>query len=224
MRHFISKFVVFAGLLTLSFSSASAQCPASGWDSGPYSDSSTNPIYSAGGASWNLIEGTFAGGSSGGGEAGWFLSLGVRDNYRLVGPSSATPIPFKVRVVLTGYASGSIETLPHAGTFCTGSSFTFNLVHGAAIATRSVSSTQTPCAGAEINEVVELELSKLPDEEFLLLFGSALSNGTFQSVSVNGVITFLVPSGYSVASCQGYAGQAVPVSPTSWGRLKQTYR
>jgi hypothetical protein len=212
--------------LTITSATATAQCPSSGWDVGFTSGSSTQPIYSAGGASWNLIEGRFSGGASGATEMGGFLSMTVRDIYRIVGPASAVPIPFRARVVLSGHASGSMETVPGAGSGCFGSSVTFELIpEGGLPAYAEIGSSQSPCAGVDIDAVVELALAKLPGEEFLLRHRFYISSGAYQTAFAEGLLTFLdLPPGYSIASCQGYVGPAVPTSNASWGQLKHTYR
>lgn len=51
------------------------------------------------------------------------------------------------------------------------------------------------------------------------------SQGGYSSGILDGRISFIMPLGCSIVSCQGFQGSgATPVAKSSWGRLKLRYR
>jgi hypothetical protein len=218
--------VLVPGLLGLGFfaAGATADCPLNSWISNPVVGSSTAPSFSFFSGSYNHVTGTFAASSSGGGEVGNSTSLSLADTYWLVGPSSATPIPLQARVHLTGAASASFELLPGGLQGCFNAGMTFELRHLTTTAQVTARATTSPCQSIVIDESVQLPLEKPPGEPFTLNFDLRVSNSTFQHANANGLLTFALPPGYSIASCQGFAGPTVPAAPSSWGRLKTAYR
>ena len=72
--------------------------------------------------------------------------------------------------------------------------------------------------------VLALPLSHLVGEEFELVY-EVNASAEF-SASAHGALSFAeLPTGYGVASCQGFAGDgAVSIRRASWGALKLHYR
>jgi hypothetical protein len=81
------------------------------------------------------------------------------------------------------------------------------------------------CGPRAFDESLDLELTKLPGEEFPVRVGAYHSAGHLITISVAGTITFDgLPEGYEIRSCQGYAGIPVAAEPRSWGSIKGLYR
>ena len=224
--------VCVAALLLLSPApNALAQtCPLNLYSAGASNyyveDSSTAPSWNFGPFNYDLVHGTFAGALQGSGEGGAFAQITLQDRYTIVGPSTVTPLTFHVRVHVSGIAGADMVTLPFLGTVCLGSSGTFSVASGALAEEVQVSSYDPgACASVPFDETVELELTKIPGEEFPLRVGAHHSAGHLISISVTGTITFEnLPEGYEMRSCYGYAGIPVPAVARSWGSLKGMYR
>jgi hypothetical protein len=218
--------VALPGALVLgfAFADAGAQCPTNDWYYGPLSGSSSAAAFHSGLVNWDLVAGTFSVSSCCGGETGSSSQVLLRDTYWLVGPASAIPIGLRARVDLAGNASAESRTLPGNVVGCFGSGTTFELREGAAASSVEARSSSTPCQGAAIDEMAVLVLEKLPGEPFTLNLKAFAWNSTFQQCDVSGLLTFALPPGYSIASCQGFAGPTVPATPASWGKLKSAYR
>src|SRR5262245_44179620 len=74
------------------------------------------------------------------------------------------------------------------------------------------------------HEVLHLSLLELPGEHFTLsMYVFAYANPSLVSTSFTLAFAQL-PAGYTVKSCQGYAAAPVATRPTTWGRLKASYR
>ena len=67
-------------------------------------------------------------------------------------------------------------------------------------------------------------LQQLPGIPFVISLGATLNASHTIPVTASGALPFQVPAGYTIQSCQGYAGNVVPTRPWSWGSLKQRYR
>ena len=206
---------------------AIADCPtnhASEYSSyGYYEFQNSGPTWNLGAFNYNLLVGSFGvSGGGGGGEQSSGSSMSVSDVYQIVGPASATPIPFSVLVHLSGNLTASTYTYPYIGTICNGVSADVTVSSAPASATFNGSSSSSPCASVDVNHDMSIALQKLPDEAFTLSFSVRVYGSS--GGSVNGTFAFGLPAGYSVTSCQGYASAPVPASPTSWGAVKATYR
>jgi hypothetical protein len=212
---------------------ASADCPtnsASGFGGGhEQTIQSSSPIWNdgvlGGNFSLNLILGTAQLiGSGGGGEQSGACWLNASDLYQIAGPASVDPIPFEVRVRLTGGVTASLNTYPFIGQVCDGVSVQFHLSSGAAFVEFNEANSSQPCAGKTIASDLALPLAKLPGESFPLQY-HLQSNNHGGEGTIRGEVSFAnLPAGYTIVSCQGYVGQPVANLPTSWGRLKQAYR
>jgi len=227
-----SIFAIVLGLVVLPVR-ATAACPTNiafrGDPTDPHAISSSAPIWSdrvqCGQFSLNLVAGTIQLiGGGGGGEYSCSSGLHASDDYQLEGPASADPIPFQVRVHLTGDLTAGLQSYPIIGITCNWSRIWFTLSSGAASTVFSDETSYPPCVGKTISGDLALPLAKLPGEPFTVRYEPM--SGTGGGVAtINGVVSFTeLPAGYSIVSCQGYGSQPVPALPTSWGRLKKAYR
>jgi len=185
--------------------------------------SSTAPSDSWGGLSYNHVAGTLTGGITGAGELGAFSQLTAQDRYVIVGPTSATPIALQVRLHFTGSVGADQVNLPPNGPQCVGSSLILRLTHGALQDEELVG--PSGCVTTPFDRTLELSLEKVPGEEFLVSSYLNLSAGQSIQATASGVLTFHgLPAGYTIQSCQGYAGTPVATKTRSWGAVKQLYR
>jgi hypothetical protein len=164
--------------------------------------------------------------AGGGGEVGSFQQHLVHDLYWIVGPATAQPISFVVKLHAIGIARGGFVTLPFVGTICSTSGGTIRLTSGALSQEATVRSQSTPtCSGdVSIDVTLELALQHIPGEIFDVTYRTDMSNGPLMSTNAQSTFWFEVPSGYTIQSCQGYAGAVVPATLRSWGKLKHSYR
>lgn len=201
-------------------------CPTNSFATGGtgyFEDTSTAPRASWFGFAYDLVAGTVQGGHTGSGEAGSFAQLTAQDRYTIVGPTSATPVQFLVRCRFTGTVGGALVNLPFGGPTCLGSQALLRITSASLSDEATVASD--PCGPRAFDETLELELAKLPGEEFTLAALASLTAGHTIEATASGLISFVnLPPGYSVQSCQGYAGVPVAVRPRSWGAVKQLYR
>jgi hypothetical protein len=223
---FLVALVLQAGAIVPGAAGAGTPCPTNSIDVGYASDSSTDPAHTWGSHAYDLVAGTLRSATSGGGEAGAFAQLRAGDRYRLVGPTSSVPIPFRVRLHATGVANGGPVTLPFVGNICTSSRVTLRILSGATNGELTVGSQPLPvCASAPIDATLEVALAHLPGEEFGVTFGLDPVNGPLTSIQVAATFSFVqLPPGTTIESCQGYAGPVVPAASRTWGRLKHAYR
>jgi len=217
-------------LVTWSPTARAQSCPANSYSEGSgggfFQDSSTQPIHSFGGASYDLVAGTLSAGVTGFGEGGAYVSLQVQDLYTIVGPASATPIEFLARVRFTGTLGADLVTLPGAGTGCVGSFVNLGMASASLTDEAQLQSNPSPaCGPRSFDETLDLALTKLPGQEFPLSVSVYASAGHTIQAQTSGQIVFVgLPPGYSMESCQGYAGSPVATRSSSWGRVKQLYR
>jgi hypothetical protein len=79
------------------------------------------------------------------------------------------------------------------------------------------------CSGHPVSADRSFPLSKLPGEAFTISLQSSVSG--YMAATIRQTLTFDgLPAGYTIQSCQGYAGVPVAVVPRSWGSLKQLFR
>jgi hypothetical protein len=188
-----------------------------------YEESPTTPSWSGYGFAYNLAAGTVQAGVTGSGELGSGGQLSTRDRYAIVGPASATPIPFLVRMRFTGTAEGDLVSLPVGGPVCLTSQVSLRIASGSLLDESTIASD--PCGPRPFDVTLAFALAKLPGEEFTLSTNVTLNAGHTLEATASGTLIFVdLPVGYSVQSCQGYAVAPVPVKATSWGAVKQLYR
>jgi len=174
--------------------------------------------------SYDLIAGTFGlTGGGGGGKQSGGSQLQFSDSYQIVGPPVATPISFQASFHIGGTLNAAENSYPFIGTICDHTSARFTATSGPASVSHDYSITHPGCETTTLDDAMTLALSKLPGEIFPL--SMLLSVFGTRSGSVNGTLAFTgLPAGYSVTSCQGFAGMPVPVRQASWGSLKHSYR
>ena len=211
---------------------AFADCPtssASGYGpGGSYGYQHSGPVWNegiyGGSVAHDLIVGTFgASGGGGGGEHSGGVNLSFSDVYKIVGPATASPIPFELVVHLSGDLSASQWTYPYIGTVCNSVTAALQVTSGPSSASHSQGSYSQACTPVVVDHDLSLALQKLPDETFdvaflVQVYGSA-------GGSLDGTFAFVgLPPGYSVTSCQGYSSPPTPASHASWGSIKASYR
>jgi len=138
----------------------------------------------------------------------WFSSVEAQDQFQLVGPASATPLTFSVRLRV----SGSVQTYGQG---------TAGLGEGSsATQVLNVTGGQSPS-----NAPVALSLQHLPGEPFDIHV--SLGVGSVYPYTSADLLAFFefvdVPKGWSIVSCQGF-DVPVPSLRTTWGRLRAVYR
>jgi hypothetical protein len=130
-------------------------------------------------------------------------------------------VSFQALLNVSGTASDGCHTFcdPFTGckTTCTPGSVQASLGDG----------TQTSSTGpaASINTVLQLTLSKMVGEHFHLDRSLFVHTFCGSGSSISSTLEIVLPPGYGVTSCYGYAG-AGPVTAmrTSWGKVKLLYR
>jgi hypothetical protein len=174
--------------------------------------------------SYDLVAGTFGGtGGGGGGEQSGGISLRFSDQYQILGPASAIPIPFEVAYHVTGNLSANSQTYPQIGTVCNSSRVTITATSGAASASFTQSSFAQDCVPVGVDHDFTLTLAYLPGQSFVVTTNLSVSGSDVGDIDGTFAIIGL-PPGYMIESCQGYAGPPVPALARSWGHLKHAYR
>ena len=208
--------------------SCAGECPANTWGTPYGAETSTDPAHDWPEARYNLIAGTMSVSSGGGTELGSYAGILIRDLYWVVGPATAVPILFRVKLHTTGVARGGMLDLTGKGQYiCSTSYASIRLSSGAAFEeTRASSQYEPTCSGnVPISITQELPLLHVPNEVFEVAYNHDLRNGYGVSVYTLGEVSFEgLPPGYTIQSCQGYAGRVVPTVARSWGMLKHSYR
>jgi len=227
------KLILLVVVLLLVFgarAAAAQDCPLIGYSAGAGSfyveETSSSASGNIGSFHYDLVGGTFSGGHQGSGEGGAFARLGLPDHYTIVGLPSTVPVTFRARVRFVGVAGADVVDLPFHGPVCLGSSGLFMLMSETLLDEVEVRAPEEgSCDPRSFDTTLELELTKLPGEEFPLRVVTHLSAGHQIQITVEGTITFVdLPSGATIRSCHGYAGVPVAASLRSWGELKASYR
>jgi len=207
---------------------AFADCPTNYANSGPYDYQNSSPVWFqgivCGGVGVNLPAG-IVGLSGGGGSAhnSCGVSLSVSDIYQIVGPASATPFAFTLRVHLSGNMDASPQFDPLLGNTCYTCTVTSDLNSGGVTDHFQDSSDYFGCISKTIASDRVLALEKFPGEPFTIRFSESVSGpgrgDIHQTFTFEGL-----PDGYSITSCQGYGNNPTPASNRSWGSIKASYR
>ena len=218
-------------LLLILPAAAFAACPTNHAYSGPYDWFNGNAVWDegivCGHVTVNLPAGTVQlSGAGGVGEQTCGANLDVSDVYQLVGPASATPLPFTVRVHHSGEVPASWYLDPYLAFYCHPSHVTSNLTVGSltdSFSDDSFGPDEASCSGHLVSADRTFPISKLPGEPFTIRF--SLSVGGYVNCTIKETLTFEgLPAGYSIQSCQGYSAQPTPATNPSWGALKASYR
>ena len=182
---------------------------ASGWDLGH------------GNARYDLVAGTLSATSIGDPSGGFGAHVRASDRYVLLGPVGIPAITFNVRLYVTGTAQGRNDGyLP--------SDMGSVTVSAALLETGGAQDTATVTAGPGenlgFNPTLEIPVTHEVGEPFDLTM-ALHSQGGFSTGMLDAKVSFIMPLGCAIVSCQGFAGSgATPVVAGSWGRLKQRYR
>jgi len=183
---------------------------------------------SAGGAAYDLIVGALRAGGGGGLEGGGGARAIVSDEYRVIGLPEG-PVTFFADL----HVVGTFYLWPSCGTvFVPGGEIKASLLEGLSNEASASVSTETVCnesyccvLPASLDTTLRITISRLAGETFRLKFDlDARAWGG--SASSTGELSFAdLPPGASTISCQGFTqGPPVPVLPTTWGRVKASYR
>lgn len=223
--------VIVAGTLVLATHlptiAHAGTCPTNTVDMGYADGASSDPVmWWTAELGYDLVTGTLRAYQGGSGKLANFVSLQVRDVYSIVGPPTSEPIRFRVSLRTTGMAGGGMVELHNGNRLCAVSTATIRLASGPIVDERVAESQRDPdCTSMPIDLTQSIELLHLPGETFEVLFGNLLIAGQRMQVQTTGMISFEgLPPGYSIQSCQGYAGPVVPAASRSWGMLKHSYR
>lgn|SRR5690242_9965651 len=200
------RWVVPLGFLVCG-SAATAQCPQNTYAINQFSCAiltSTAPTLSysnycltgSGVLQYDLVNGTISCSALGTPESIENL-VQTSDDFVLLGPSGGGP------VTITAVFTGSIS---HCGLL------------------KLYSGTSRDSAVVTGPARLEIAMAHSVGEHFpLSMVALTCSNGP-QAVAQGSFGFTALPPGYSLQSCQGYAGAVVPTQRTSWGRLKAHYR
>lgn len=214
---------------------AAAQCPNTSIEFVPpgvdpvFSDAATRSLFGGvpsgsgpgtGNGRYDLVAGTIHVGSFGDPGGGFGSHVRARDQYMLVGPAGP-PIGFSVRLYVSGTAQGRNDGyLPSDQGSVTMSAAL--LEAGGAVDTSSV--TADPGITLPFGPTLEIPLTHAVGDPFDVTF-ALHSQGGFSSGIADGTISFIMPPGYSIASCQGFGGSgATAAARSTWGSLKLRYR
>ncbi len=195
---------------------------------------STNaPTYSDGGhcgiyggdasASYDLTAGKFVAYALGPLDMDSSGDIRAQDQYQLLGPLGPDSVSFEAHLQFGGGAApGHRDSGPFG--CCHSASMTALLAHGSSVQSAYVSTTGC-CDGGSLATTLVLPLRKPVNQPFVLqmrLWAHAYWNAT---ASGSATLSFVVPAGYAVNSCQGFTtGGVVATREHSWGQLKVLYR
>ncbi len=161
----------------------------------------------------------------------------MTDRFTIVGPPSASPVPFEVVLAMDLKCTG-------ARTYFCFSSPTMTCEVPSGCVTADMRDPDggeraqfASCATYTGPRELALPLSRMPGQEFTLRTECSAEGTAVMDFFVNddcynrraevmGVLVFRgLPPGYQVVSCQGYAGTGVvPARRATWGSLKSLYR
>ena len=128
-----------------------------------------------------------------------------RDRFRLVGPPAGAPVSFEARLIANGSAGGFGTVSAQVGEV----GGEYRNVHDNG-------------QGGFV-DVLVLPLSHAVGEEFELVY--EVDASAQMTASAQGTLAFVLPAGYGVTSCQGFAGAgAVSTRRASWASIKSHYR
>ena len=181
----------------------------SGWDLG------------RGYARYDLVAGKLSATSIGDPSGGFGAHVRASDRYVLLGPVGAPPISFSVRLYVTGTAQGRNDGyLPTD----VGSATVSAALIETGGAQDSANVTANPGQLLGFNPTLEIPLTHEVGQPFEITM-ALHSQGGFSTGMLGGKLSFIVPLGCAIVSCQGFAGSgATPVAKSTWGRLKEKYR
>jgi hypothetical protein len=148
-------------------------------------------------------------------------SDGAQDDYNVAGVAPGTPVTIEAQLAV----DGAVWTDGCGGSGCSGVDEAF-LIHAADRDT--VRHMDHLFSGrSEHHDVLSIPFTIVaghPERLELVLHAQKAAGGAHGS-EASGRLTFHgLPPGMAIVSCQGFAGEAVPVRAVKWGRLKTLYR
>jgi hypothetical protein len=211
-----ARFFLSLLLLGLAAGAAHGECPLNEGRIGLLQQcafpQSTAPVFSMtasncfggfGSVSYDLIAGTLEVSSFSQGHEGFQSWMQVSDDYVIEGPPSATPIGISVICTVNMQPRSELQ-----------------LSSGA-------TSVSTVSFGPTV-QTLRLYLEKQPGEHFSVGMRATVFprwEGTPQQSTIRGALQFSVlPPGYTLTSCQGYAALPVAARYSTWGQVKRIYR
>lgn len=162
-----------------------------------------------------------------------FARVAAHDSFTVLGPEGAGAITFTARLTVRSHCAGaySYTCFDLQPCWFPDGHASAGIREGESNA-MSIEHTQT--GGYE--DILDVSITRARGDAFeLTLSALALASGIMDHqvdmssaryADVTATLSFPdLPSGWSVVSCQGYqAGEIVPVSRTTWGRIKTAYR
>jgi hypothetical protein len=173
-----------------------------------------------GSARYNLVLGTIAATSIGDPAGGFGSHVRAEDQYVLLGPAGP-PVAFSVRLYVTGTAEGRNDG--YLPTDMGSVTMSAALIEPGG-AQDSSTVTASPGQTLPFNPTLEIPLTHAVGEPFDVLM-ALHTQGGFSTGILNGKLSFIMPPGYAIASCSGFAGSgATAAAKGTWGSLKLRYR
>ncbi len=186
--------------------------------------SGTGPLGGAGQARYDLVAGTQYAFASVAPDENLGMAITTTDEYELVGVPGPAPISFHARLRLPGYLLTYCDPL-----FATSHVSVWSYLEeegtGQRDATRLDGRIVCPDGTKDpFDHTLDLSVAHAVGVPFPLDLQTA-AGAVFGEASIQGVLSFVLPPGYSIQSCQGYAGSgSVPTTSTTWGAIKARYR
>jgi len=177
--------------------------------------------YSQADEGYDLGAGTASSAAAGDNDCPANGSLAAYDVFRIVGPASATPLPFTATLRLSGNVESSCDPNAYA-------SVSGHLEEAGGASQDFLLSVAAPysCGAQPVDRTLEIALAHLVEEPFTLLVRLGTSAQGYSTATLSSRLGFEgLPEGYGVVSCQGFVSDpSVPVRALSWGRVKTLYR
>lgn len=181
-------------------------------------DSSATTLAGAGHAAYRLPDGTLSMSQC---CALATTSVLAVDAFDASGVAPGTPVAVTVELTV----DGSVSTLGCGGSGCSGM-YGARILHGTD-STEVIHSEAMFSGSRAFHDVLTLPVTIVagrPEVIRFLLFGHRNPGGSHASEGTGTYRFPGLPAGVTVTSCQGYPSPSVPARPTSWGRIKLTYR
>lgn len=175
----------------------------------------------AGNARYDLVAGTIGANSYGDPQGGFGTHVRASDRYVLLGPSGSPPLAFSARLYVSGTAEGRNDGyLPTDVGSVTVSAALIEV--GAA--QDSAALTAGPGQLLPFKPTLVIPLTKALGVPFDLVM-ALHTQGGFSNGLLDAKLSFILPPGYAVASCQDFQGSgSTPAVKKSWGGVKLLYR
>jgi hypothetical protein len=139
------------------------------------------------------------------------------DRYTLVGPPPGSSVTIVAHLTLSGYA----QTVCSGGLNCAYAGVRASLADSGGTGVNLTSIYSNP--------ILDLPLTRVVGTPFVLTWDTMAYGSVVDlhgaNAAVSATLSFDLPPGVGIASCQGYsAGFVTPTSRDSWGAIKIRYR